>query len=214
LMVDCSGSMVYSEGLTLDRLVESRKESRLWVASQAACACSLVLDLIGVPHEVLAWTTTGSGKSDSNFERVIPLNHMIVKPAHMAFHSAQKNFIKLALYDYPAENIDGEAVMWGAQRLIQRARHASRQPMLIVFSDGCPQSQPEDTKVLSRHLKETIKRIDQAGVPTIGVGIQTNAVKRYYPKWVVVKRLSDLVSKFYLLLREELRFSKKTRSRN
>lgn len=210
LMVDCSGSMLgTSDYYPSTTHLDARQESRLWVATQAACACSLVLDLIGVPNEVLAWTTHGSARHVPGFERVTPLWHMVVKPANGSFHRYQNEFTKLALCDHPAQNIDGEAVLWGAMRLAYRARRASRRPLLIVFSDGEPLSNPEDPSVLSWHLKEAVYRIEQAGIPTIGVGIQTNSVKYYYPRWTVVEQLEDLVSKFYVLLRNELRKSKK-----
>jgi len=209
LMVDCSASMLYSESIYGGDVLESRCKSSLWIAAQAACACSLVLDLIGVSNEVLAWTTVEHGKRDLNYERVSPLRHMIVKPATGSFHACQRNFTKLALLRDPLENIDGEALLWGAQRLARRARRTGRKPVLIVFSDGEPLSSPEDEVVLSRHLKESIKRIERAGIPSMGIGIHSKAVKDYYPRWTVVEHLSDLVSEFYVLLRDELRKSKK-----
>ena len=63
-------------------------------------------------------------RRDKNYERVIPLRHIIIKPSNGSFHRYQKNFTRLALLDNPAENIDGEALLWGATRLATRARRA------------------------------------------------------------------------------------------
>lgn len=212
LMVDCSGSMLSSGeviGPFYSDSADMRDRTRLWVAAQAACACSIVLDLIGVTHEVLAWTTRGKGVKNSCYERVTPLWHMVVKPAASSFHSCQRNFVNLALFDTPAENIDGEAVLWGALRLAERARRAGRDPLLIVFSDGEPLSTPEDASVLSWHLSEVVERVERAGITTLGVGIQTESVSSFYPRWTVVNDLDDLVGRFYELLRTELRNSAK-----
>lgn len=207
LMVDCSGSMLNMDG-AFERL-SSRKQTRLWTAAQAACACSLVLDLIGVTHEVLAWTTTGYAAPDPNYERVTPLYHMIVKPHTNSFHAAQHNFTRLGLFEGVADNIDGEALLWGARGLATRAKRAGKEPLLIVFSDGQPCSSHEDSSVLSWHLSNSIERIEQAGIPTLGIGIQTTDVSSYYARHASVDNLSDLTSSFYVLLRDELRNSKK-----
>ena len=209
LMVDCSGSMLCGDHYWPGDFLEFRRKSRLWVAAQAACACSMVLDLVGVTHEVLAWTTTGHAKADPHYERVTPLRHMIVKPSTGSFHRYQKNFTKLALLDAPAENIDGEALLWGGLRLAQRAQRRGKRPLMIVFSDGDPQSSPEDPTVLSWHLKKSVRRIESAGIATIGVGIQTSSVKKFYQSWVVIKKLTDMVGSFYEVLRSDLRNSKK-----
>ena len=207
LMVDCSGSMLNRDG-SYENLT-SRKQTRLWTAAQAACACSLVLDLIGVTHEVLAWTTTGYAAPDPNYERVTPLYHMVVKHHTNSFHAAQRNFTRLGLLECVSDNIDGEAVLWGARRLATRARRAGREPLLIVFSDGQPQSGYESAEVLSWHLRNSVERIEAAGIPTLGIGIQADDVSHYYSRWAEVRDLSDLTSSFYTLLRDELRNSKK-----
>ncbi len=212
LMVDCSGSMTFADikdGDIINTMLDVRKATPLWKAAQAACACALVLDLIGVSNEVLAWTTGAFQKEDQNFDRVSPLRNMIVKAAGKSFHSSQRNFVKLALLDHALDNVDGESILWGATRLATRARQTNKRPLLIVFSDGEPAATSEDRRVLNKHLKESIKRITEAGIATIGVGINTTTVKKFYPKWTVVRDLNDLVSRFYKLLRVELRNSKK-----
>jgi cobalamin biosynthesis protein CobT len=162
-----------------------------------------------VPHEVLAWTTIGKGTERPEFERVTPLRHMIIKSYKTGFHRAQQNFVKLALFDEPSENIDGEAILWGAQRLAFRARRAGKRPLMIVFSDGEPLSTPEDPSVLHWHLAQAIRRTEDAGIPLLGVGIQTDAVEQFYARHTVIDDLSDLIGTFYRVLHQELRQSRK-----
>ena len=201
LMVDCSGSML-SCGVTAGK-------SQLWTAAQAACACSMVLDLIGVENEVLGWTTVGQGERHDDYDRTTPLRHLIVKPSEQSFQRSRRNFINLALYEWPSHNIDGEALLWGAKSLAQRARRADKKPVLIVFSDGSPLCVPESGGLLASHLTRTVKRVEKAGIKTIGIGIETDEVKQYYPRWAVINNISDLIGSFYEILRHELRSSKK-----
>lgn len=209
LMVDCSSSMLNTPG-SFERL-RARRRSRLWTAAQAACACSLLLDLIGVPNEVLAWTTSGFADPDPDYDRVTPLYHMVVKPSTKSFHAAQKNFTRLALFEHSADNIDGEALLWGAKRLALRARRSGASPLLIVFSDGEPYSFREQPAILSTHLRDCVRRIEDAGVSTLGIGIQTDEVSHFYPRWATIESLSDMTADFYNLLRDDLRKNKKVR---
>ena len=197
LLVDLSASM-----LTPTKTAPSR----LYVAAQAACAFSMSLDLMGVPHECLGFTTRNRlgrahKKLNKPYQRVRPLRHLIVKSASERFHAAKRRFAALSRYGHggASENIDGESVMWAARRLAARNR-AGMKPVLIVFSDGEPMSNPEHTPTLARHLKKTVKRVESAGIDVIGVGIDTPFVEQYYSRHVYVQKIDDLVKVTYGLL--------------
>lgn len=207
LLIDCSGSMTYAVG---------GGSSRLYVASQAACAFSLVLDLIGVSHECLAFTTaahygrvTASIEPRGPFQRVRPLRHLIIKDARQSFRDARGAFARLSEWDGTRENVDGEAVLWAARRLAARNR-AGMKPFLIVFSDGDPASVPERAQTLSRHLEKTVARVEAAGITVIGVGVQTETVAYYYKRNVVIRNVSDLVGTSYALIREALHAARRS----
>jgi cobaltochelatase CobT len=209
LLIDASGSMT----AMTDRACT---KSRLHLASQAACAFSNVLDLIGVSNECLAFTTsTGYGSTFERwwkhhrdaggaYTRVRPLRHMIVKKADESFRQARHRFASLSQFEQCAENVDGEAVMWAARRLAARNRPGMR-PILMVFSDGEPASMPEHHGLLNWHLKDTVKQIEKAGIHTVGVGIATSSVQRFYSNHLVLNDLSDLVGTSYRILREVLK---------
>lgn len=207
ILVDCSGSMVDRPGAFEN--LEARRLTRLWTAAQASCAASLVLDLIGVPNEVLAWTTTGYAEPDPNYERVTPLYHMVVKPSSSSFHAAQRNFTRLALFEQTVDNIDGEALLWAARRLADRTKRSGLRPLLIVFSDGEPCSALEDDATLAAHLQNAVQRVERAGIQTLGIGIQSDNVSHFYPRWAVIQSLSDMTSSFYRLLQNNFRNSQK-----
>lgn len=209
LLVDVSGSMV--------QWVEA-DVTRVRVAAQAACAFSMVLDRIGVTNECLAFTTTADFEDmpDSVFldfqagryERVRPLHHLIVKGARQRFRGAQASFAALAAMTDGAENIDGEALLWAAQRLLTRC--GRKKPVIIVLSDGVPASTPESQRVLRDHLKLAVERVTGAGVSLIGVGIADNSVRDFYPNSVVIKKVTDLVGTSYTVLRDVLRGALRT----
>lgn len=206
LLVDCSGSMLYShKGVPWGDLAGDPGvvlSTRLAVAAKAAAACSMVLDLIGVPNEVLGWTTHWHGRVNPLYDRVTPLRHLVVKPAGASFRACRQNFVRLGAFAGCMENIDGESLLWAALRSATRARRSGRRPVLIVFSDGTPQSSPERQDVLAMHLRSAVDRVGRAGISLLGVGIQSNEVKRFYPNWTTVDDLSDLVGRFYTILRD------------
>jgi cobalamin biosynthesis protein CobT len=212
LLVDASGSMMCYGG-------RGAAGSRIYVASQAAYAFSQVLDLIKVPNEVLAFTTEvhydieacAHHRSEGGaYTRVRPLRHMVVKPEGTSFRSRKAHFARLAYFDRCAENIDGEGVMWAARRLAARNR-AGMAPILIVFSDGAPASVPESMSLLSWHLKHTVQRVEKSGIHVIGVGIQTDSVKRFFKNHLMISDVSDLVGTSYSILRAVLRKATRVR---
>jgi cobalamin biosynthesis protein CobT len=207
LLVDASGSMKLTGG-------KACPETRLYIAAQAACAFSMVLDLIGVPHECLAFTTRHTlGRhfksfNRSGFDRVRPLQHLVVKDAKQRWRQSRESFAALANWDGCCENIDGESVMWAARRLADRNRPGMK-PILIVFSDGSPSSVPEDADVLHDHLKRSVERIEAAGITTLGVGICSRAVQHFYSDHVVIEQVADLVGTSYNVIRAVLRSARR-----
>lgn len=205
LLVDCSSSMTEQAREPAYPGEQDVLRSRLFVAAQAAAAMSWVLDLLNVPHECLAFTTArGRVAPDPNYERVRPLRHLIVKPYRKRYHACRQNFVSLGLYEHCAENIDGEAVLWAAQRLVQHTNSDAR-PTLIVFSDGDPASNPEDANVLANHLLGAIKRVERTGIEVWGVEIASSSTTSFYKNRLVIRDPGTLVAEFYKLLRRVLR---------
>lgn len=212
LMVDLSASMLFGEEF-YGWAVETREATRLYAAAQAAACFSLVLGQLKVPHEVLAWTTDTNHSCDPipGYDRVRGLRHVIVRDHNATFASARRAFVDLAYDPSPSENIDGESLLWGAQRLAARCQRSGRRPLLVLFSDGSPLSRPENDYVLDAHFRRACERVQQAGIPLLGVGIQTDHLADYIPETLVVNNLNEFVSRFYVMLRKALRESVKIR---
>lgn len=85
-------------------------------------------------------------------------------------------------------NTDGEGVAEAYARL---AKRPEKRKILMVLSDGQPAADG-CSSLQQQHLRNTIGRIESEGCDVIGVGIESSAVKRYYPKWVVCNSLQEL----------------------
>ena len=89
------------------------------------------------------------------------------------------------------QNPDGEAVAWAANQLMA---HSRKRKILLVISDGEPGTAECGCDILRSDLKARLASITSAGIETVGIGIQTEAVSRFYKQHVVVSNLEDLAT--------------------
>jgi cobalamin biosynthesis protein CobT len=67
--------------------------------------------------------------------------------------------------------------------------------VLMVLSDGHPAfliGRGADRKVAHQYLPDVIKGLSDTGMHVVGIGICSDAVKRYYPHWVVLDDIEGL----------------------
>lgn len=194
LLVDNSGSMM---------------GDKLRTAMQAAYALSQTLERVGITHEVIGFTTLeeddtpGYSKSlifseqsriGRKFSRVEPLYIPIYKSfeerltptvkARIAYVGNEMIWSK----SFTRNNIDGESIQVATHRLLKR-REERR--VLIVLSDGHPAAEGVD-KDLYANVHRAIDDAQKARIELVGIGIQSTAVKSFYPKHVVLNNLNDL----------------------
>jgi len=190
LLVDSSGSM--------------NSCSRFENAMIAAYALSSTLERVKVDHEVLGFTTDGvAGDPEARrrmadeeyrlgrrFSRVEAIYMPIFKQFHERLTPNVKERFAWAQHEggLLANNIDGECVEMAAYRLL--ARRAPRH-VLMVLSDGEPCASG-DRFAQALHLKNTVEKLSAMKVETIGIGIQTDSVKRFYPRNMVLNSVEDL----------------------
>jgi len=200
LLVDCSISMTETIRRPMFKEEQSVFRTRLFVAAQAAAAVSRILELLQIPNECLAFTTARMPcKPTAGFTRVRPLRHLVIKPFAKSFHTSKQSFVSLATYEMCGENVDGEALLWAARRLSQRVS-SDVKPVMIVLSDGEPRSSPERPELLAAHLTSAVARVDRAGIGVVGVGVGSDAVRRFYRENVVIDDVSQLVEAGYNLI--------------
>jgi cobalamin biosynthesis protein CobT len=188
LVVDCSGSM---------------SGAKIHTATQAAYALASTLERIGIVSEVIAFTT-GEAAAGS-WEDVEEMQDKIGKrcsraeslymPVLKAFNErlsteVKKRFGWLPNSSILASNVDGESVEIAAMRLLARREKGK---VMIVLSDGHPAASGSAAELAS-HLKRTVERIAKRGVQVVGIGIQSDAVRKFYPKSIVLNNVSELPS--------------------
>ena len=190
LLVDNSGSM---------------KGNKMTTAMISAYALSATLNRVKIVHEMIGFTTGGFGYSRNSpalkavqeeyamskkridYDRVEPL----VMPIYKSFEERLDAIVKARIaYAKNAQqglwgNIDGESLMIAASRLALRPE--SRK-VIMVLSDG----QPAGGRKSGPHLKGVARHLDENGFEVVGIGIQTNAVEKYYENHVVLNNLNDL----------------------
>lgn len=187
-LVDMSGSMAGYE---------------IEVAKQCVIAMVEAIDRTGIKYEVLGFNNQTSldasrlGVEDHRqlrdmiyggaYARIEPLDMWIFKQFDERLFEA-KGAIAQMSQCAGGNNSDGEAVAYAYARL--RKMPQSRKVMMVL-SDGYPACQGGDER-LNHHLRRVVKDMDADGIECIGIGINSNAVQQFYPRWVVVTNVSDL----------------------
>lgn len=190
LVVDCSGSM---------------SGERIELAGIAAYGLSCVLERLRITHEVIGFTTAYSAEMmslmtadarhgerstrDMNWGRVEPLYMPVFKSFSGKLDGAARSRMAhlTERVGWLSQNVDGESVQVAARRLLQQK---AQRHIMIVLSDGDPACL--SGKGQRPHLKRIVKSLTTQGVEVIGIGIQTNSVKNYYPKNVVLSNVDEL----------------------
>lgn len=158
-------------------------------ATQVICE---FLQEADITHEVLGFTTSSwvGGKSRDEWlqhktpypGRLCDLLHIIYRAADETKSSPPTTLLNLLRDDLLKENIDGEAVLWAHDRLMNRPE---KNKILFVISDGAPVDDSTLThnglNILHNHLKEVVSTISDAGqVHLAGVGIGHDLTRYYY----------------------------------
>jgi len=183
ILVDMSGSM---------------GGEKIKTAKMSAIAMGEALKALDITYEVTGFTSVGDpkvaaaaaklgtgrhGKGKGRFNRFSERLELFV---FKDFNGASLNGIEKM--DAMSNNPDGECVKWAAGRLMARKE---KRKILFVLSDGMPAADG-DMSILNRDLKEKVQQIMKSGIECVGLGIMTEAVKHFYPDYVIVKDLKSL----------------------
>ena len=189
LLIDNSGSM---------------RGKPISVAAICADILSRTLERCSVKVEVLGFTTKNwkVGKSrekwntqskPSNPGRLNDLRHIIYKPADKPWRQTKKNLGLMLKEGLLKENIDGEALLWAFKRISLRKEERK---ILMVISDGAPVDDStlsvNSGDYLEKHLKKTVKWIEEnSNIEILAVGIGHD-VTRYYKKAIKITDVQEL----------------------
>lgn len=168
ILLDCSGSM----------------KAHARATSVLVDVLGRALDMAGVAVEILGFSTGSwnGGRARKDWQRAgqpeFPgrLNealHLVFKAGTQPWRSGRLGLAALRRPDLFREGIDGEAVEWACQRLLQLP---ARRRILMVVSDGCPMDtathQCNDEHYLDQHLKQVVAAHERSGdVEICGLGV-------------------------------------------
>ena len=175
IMVDLSGSMM--------------SEARGRTAEKTVAVIAEALSRMGINFEVTGFNSTNHRMvipkdiPDNIQRRGYANNYYIFK----SFDSRKLDGIAEINEKVGGENVDGESVMWAAKRL---AKRKEKRKVFFILSDGeplCP-----GVRGNKKALEIAVKNISKAGIEVVAIGIQTESVAHYYPKFIVVNDIKTL----------------------
>ena len=215
LLIDNSGSM---------------RGRPITVAAMSADILARTLERCAVKVEILGFTTRAwkGGQSrerwiaagkPANPGRLNDLRHIVYKPADAPWRRARRNLGLMLREGILKENIDGEALAWAHNRLLERTE---QRRILMVISDGAPVDDStlsvNPGNYLEKHLREVIHEIERLGeveLTAIGIG---HDVTRYYRRAVTIVDAEQLggvmLEKLAELFEEEGNTKTRVRSRH
>ena len=174
------------------------------VAAICADILSRTLERCSVKVEILGFTTKNwkGGESremwntknkPANPGRLNDLRHIIYKSADKPWRQSKKNLGLMLKEGLLKENIDGEALLWAFKRITVREEERK---ILMVISDGAPVDDStlsvNSGDYLEKHLKQTVKWIEEnSNVEILAVGIGHD-VSRYYKRAIKITDVQEL----------------------
>lgn len=187
VLLDCSGSMrTHARRLSvlLDTLLRA-------------------LGMAGVQTELLGFTTGAwnGGRAMKDWQRqgkpahpgrLNELCYWLFKEADTSWSRARLDIAALLKNDLYREGVDGEAVLWASQRLLEQPVNRRT---LIVVSDGCPMDSAtqfaNDEFYLASHLQQAVRQMSQQGIDIVGLGVGLD-LSSYYSRSLAVDLQQEL----------------------
>lgn len=173
-------------------------------AAISADILARTLERCGVKVEILGFTTKAwkGGQARQKWlkedrpqdpGRLNDLRHIIYKTADIPWRRTRRNLGLMMREGLLKENIDGEALLWAHQRLINRPEDRR---ILMIISDGAP---VDDSSLsansgtyLETHLRQVIHWIEtKSPIELLAIGIGHD-VTRYYKRAVTLTDVAEL----------------------
>jgi len=186
ILVDLSASMTYNGKINL--------------AGQVTLAIAEALDIVGVPLEVLGHNTKSARRG---------MNKKVMQVCTGRYGRRCSLIMKqFKDFDDPlslcrptlgslsrsagGSNADGDAIMFAAKRLMQRAEPKK---FLFVLSDGQP-AYNSDTRCTEQYTRDAVEWCIFRGVRVMGLGMMDRSVRKYYPEYVIVSDMEQFAKSY------------------
>jgi cobaltochelatase CobT len=87
-------------------------------------------------------------------------------------------------------NADADAIMYAAGRLLEQKNDRR---ILLVMADGYPAWHSSGGKKANyRRTRDAVQWCETKGIKCVGIGIQSDAVRQFFPRNVVLQSVADL----------------------
>ncbi len=189
LLVDFSDSMNISMG-------SSRGISKYAVATASAVALAEVLAGVNIPHEILGFT---EHETRGEFSVIV---YEIKKYSEKNMSSEDITLTMSSKKILCDHNIDGQALQLAAERILKQKE---KNKVLMVLSDGNPATRTYASGSPRENLRQVTKEIDErSSIHLCAIGIDDDAVQRFYKNWRVIRKIDELSQAVLELLAENL----------
>ncbi len=189
LLIDNSGSM-RGRPITIAAICAD-------ILSRTLERCSVKVEILGFTTKNWKggqcreyWNKNGKPKTPG---RLNDLRHIIYKSADTQWRQAKNNLGLMLKEGLLKENIDGEAISWAFNRIKKRKEERK---IIMVISDGAPVDDStlsvNSGDFLEKHLKKTVKFIEEktlVEILAIGIG---HDVSRYYNRAIKITDVNEL----------------------
>ena len=121
----------------------------------------------------------GYGYGRTEYGRTQPIDTYVYKSFDDRMNDARRplgNMLRVAS-NHGSCNADGCSVLVATERLLERPE---RRKVMIVLSDGYPQHHGHSTQSSNIWLRNVIDYTIKKGIDIMGIGINSNAVKRFF----------------------------------
>lgn len=196
-------SQAVAFSLLVDESASMKGGEKYKLAMKAAILLGETLDFVGVPVEIVGYTTQDYEAraamqlglvpaSNYRTTRCSPLEHRIYKRFDEPFRIARH---RLTGIEPRHNNWDEEHLIFANQRLQARPE---RRKVLLVISDGQPNGD-------ANYMIETVKRIESSGSNIVGFGIGAEFVNDIYSDAIVVEDFRQMADELFQVLAREFR---------
>lgn len=159
---------------------------------------------LGIKYEILGFTTSSwkGGRSRRKWRnqltistpgRICDLLHIIYRTADIDKKGAPRDVRNILREELLKENVDGEALLWAADRL--KIRPENRK-VVVVLSDGAPVDDStmayNHETILTDHIQSVISELKDEDIVTVGaIGIKYE-VSGYYDTSIAFASAEDI----------------------
>lgn len=175
------------------------------LAARSAILIGDALNALKVPFAVYGYSTSGPGEKPPTDQKIFARWSKLWIGYYRDFDQPwERGAEKLieAKLNIQHNTLDSESVKHGIQRLLQRKE---KRKILFVFNDGMPFPGHGHIGRCQQHLKDVVASAAASGIEIVAFGIEDDNVKNYYPNYVVLNDVHDLISEPLKLLDAMLR---------